>query len=306
MQPFLLAPLLKESRYRKLIKDLLLHTLVLAFIALLAFIVRRAMGDHRVAEFGGTVFFLPIKMLTGMFIGPVVSMAQWLLGPARVLLSLDVSLIVTIVVGSLTLICVFSKMPYQSPVVATAAFPVRAKLLGRGFSKFGDAFAGTAPVGIAGLVWIATAYGLAFTHFPPIAQFGRMTSVHVAASLGASLLIAWILSTALWVSGLYGVKKFAVAAIGVYFALLAGYGVRIQKDYDSSWQNQRSFWTQVVNLTPDAGDGTLIFAIKEGLPETRYILTHSWADPIIFGADLSLPHKLESCASGVRRREELD
>lgn len=60
-------------------------------------------------------------------------------------------------------------------------------------------------------------------------------------------------------------------------------------DYRSSWKNQKSFWTQVANLTPDAGEGTLIFAIKEGLPETKYILTHSWADPIILNQVYRFP-----------------
>jgi hypothetical protein len=69
--------------------------------------------------------------------------------------------------------------------------------------------------------------------------------------------------------------------VATYLALLAAYNVRVQRDYRASWQNQRSFWTQVVNLTADAGDGTLIFAVEGGLPKTRFILTHSWADPIV-------------------------
>ena len=60
---------------------------------------------------------------------------------------------------------------------------------------------------------------------------------------------------------------------------MAGFHIVVQQDYAKSWANQKAYWRQVMKHAPDIQQGTQVFVLlKERLPETKYILTHSWAD----------------------------
>jgi hypothetical protein len=63
----------------------------------------------------------------------------------------------------------------------------------------------------------------------------------------------------------------------------------IQEDFVRAWQNQRSFWANVLEVAPDMTENTLIFVIDTNLPRTSFILSNSWADPIILGQLFEFP-----------------
>jgi hypothetical protein len=109
-------------------------------------------------------------------------------------------------------------------------------------------------------------YGLTLT-LPATAISGRATRVHLAAALGASIVVACLGSFAVG-PGVQGKKRaFGLAGTAAVFALLAGFGWLVQKDYRESWQYQRSFWTDVIALSEDARDGDVILVEPAGLPD---------------------------------------
>ena len=142
---------------------------------------------------------------------------------------------------------------------------------------------------LVGVIMLFLAYILSFTHFPPTTLFGRGTSVHLAATFGGALVwgaLCYAVFLSLYTKRL---KLLGAMSIAFYFALLVGYGFVIQHDFKQSWQNQRWFWSSVIEQCPDLSDGTMIFAAKEGIPETKYINTNSWTDPIILEQIFQFP-----------------
>ena len=64
-------------------------------------------------------------------------------------------------------------------------------------------------------------------------------------------------------------KRLAILGIAGFFALLVGFGLRVQQDYQLMWQHQRGFWSDFVRLCPDLSEGTITFVEPSGLRDTR-------------------------------------
>lgn len=134
---------------------------------------------------------------------------------------------------------------------------------------------------VAGLAMLGASYLLSFTHFPPTAAVGRMTSVHLCASVAGALTAASCWQIMYNACRNYWQRWLTLTLLVVSFALLAGYHGNIQSDFAASWRYQKSFWRQVTTLCPDLSDGTVIWVKRGSLPQTTYIQTNSWADLIV-------------------------
>jgi hypothetical protein len=134
-----------------------------------------------------------------------------------------------------------------------------------------------------GLVLSSLSYALAFNmpHYPPAVDKGRLTSVHLAATVGSSLVAACLLSLLLKMAIAHRHKGVMSALLSLYFACLVGYQFTIQIDFKQSWQNQRMFWAEVLAASPDLDENTTVLVVDRNLPKTEFILTHSWANPLI-------------------------
>jgi hypothetical protein len=148
---------------------------------------------------------------------------------------------------------------------------------------------GIARLFLAAVVMLCLTYVVSFTHFPPIAKYGRETAVHLAAAFGASLLFACGCSVFVSIATACRLKNYPVFVLALYFSLAVAYRFSIQLDFKQAWQNQRAFWNGVVPNVPDLTDGTIVFVLDHDLPRTRYILTNSWADAIILSQVFQFP-----------------
>jgi hypothetical protein len=156
---------------------------------------------------------------------------------------------------------------------------------------------------LAGLVLLSLAYPLTFT-INATAADGRDTRVHIAAVIGVAWLVAWGGALLFSLAVAYG-RKFAgvlrlVIAIGLaaFFAIHVGYGILIQRDYVTSWQYQRTFWTQLLPLISDAGDGDVILVEPSVMRSTPQIGVITWNTPTVleqiynYPADWSHPPRV--------------
>ena len=82
------VPLLKRPWNREWGRAFIKHAAVLGAIMVTDFALRGFIGDSRVAM-GYRTILVPPKIISGMVIGPIVSMAQFLLAPIRALPNLD-------------------------------------------------------------------------------------------------------------------------------------------------------------------------------------------------------------------------
>lgn len=137
-------------------------------------------------------------------------------------------------------------------------------------------------VGIAAWV-IAYSMALSDSRFPPTREFGRTTSVHTAATFGASITFAglvWLVSIWMKIAG-SSPKKYLIPVVSVYLAMLGGFHAVVQQACVESWRLQRHWWRQIVAQTRDWRDGAVIIVDYERAPNSRYVYSMSWATQVI-------------------------
>ena len=255
-------PLLLRRWDRQLPRELARHVLILAGIVLGAVAVRFAVGEERATASVGSVGEIIPKLLGSLALGPPRSLAAMLVMPPRSVPTWDAE---TLVLALLALVG-FGALFWWLP-----------RPVGRGREIL--------QVGAAGLAMLVLGYGLAFTHYPPLALVGRGTSVHLGATLGMAVLgaaLAWAL--------LRLRPRLGVAVLAAYFALATGYYVTIERDFIHSWQLQRAFWQQVAACCFDLQDGTvLLYELQPTDEATTFIFTNSWGDALVLGEMLRFP-----------------
>jgi hypothetical protein len=144
---------------------------------------------------------------------------------------------------------------------------------------------------LLGLAMFLTAYTFAISpeHYPPTAEFGRMTSVHLAASVGASLLFAAVCRWALDVAGRVRLGAPAAVLVAGYFAVLVGFAFVVQRGFVAAHEAQRNYWTKVVRLCPDLEEGTTVL-LEGRFPNVGfYVLNSSWSDPLVLANVFQFP-----------------
>ena len=267
---FVSAPLFTPVWNKRLLKELLLHTLILAFMLGGIYGLRSYIGEGRVA--GLTLKELVTTPLLHMIQGPLVNLGTLVLRPIQALQSLNGEIALAILVVFAVLVVVLWRLEVQPGLSLRSAWrnirsheslPEPMKALGR--------------MAVIGVMLLVLAYPLTFT-VRAYAISGRDTRVHAAGAAGAALLAGcgayFLLMLARdrwrWVMNIL---------LAFFFALMAGYGLVIQSDYVRAWQLQKQFWTALLPLIPDAGDGTVILVDRAALTDTRQIGANYWNLP---------------------------
>jgi hypothetical protein len=284
---FLAVPLLrKKVGDYSLMRELTRHIAILVGIILVVVVIRISLGEYRVMQMGettATTLGIPVKIGLGIIIGPLASLALFLYGPIRTLLHWNWPLAIVFVASLPIFIWVLHWLktdPLEENRNYQIAFHSRMITFSKTLRVPGS-YAGIAKLLLVGVIMLCLAYVFSFTHFPPWARYGRMTSVHLAASVGGSIVFACVCSVVLSLANAYRLKKFAIVVLALYLSLVVAYRFSIQLDFKQAWQNQRTFWTGVIENVPDLTDETIVFVLDHDLPKTRYILSNSWADRIM-------------------------
>jgi hypothetical protein len=289
---FIAAPLFHQKWDSKLSRELFKHVTILIGLIIFAAIVRKLVGENQMSSFGVQSIAL---LVLNPIIGSVTSLAMLIYRPIETLLKLNGDLWWFGIPAAISFAWLISRLKFNP--------------LDRGFGWQGSALAArfpkisawlepyTKPV-IAGLVTLVLAYPLTMSTYG-FAISGRTARVHVAAIIGVSILAACICTAILSIASKYGRRRLAIWGLAGFFALLMGFGLRVQQDYQLMWQHQRGFWTDVVRLCPDLRDGTVIFVEPTGLRDTRQPIpfqeSRGISDPKqIKGLEWELPYVLQN------------
>lgn len=298
---FLGTPLLITKKWDKeLVKELMLNTLVLGGILLAALLIRSIIGESRVSGLGFPE--LITTPITHMLQGPIVSLGTYLYRPLQTVKAITSELSIPIIFGFLLIFWALSslrmdKTPLMMPAIETVRRLNLRKLIAslkeKEFSfHVSEELHPIGRLSIAGIVMLVLAYPLTFT-VRAYAISGRDTRVHFAAVIGASILFACVIWIVLKVAQEYGKGRFGIIAISGFLSLLVAFGFIVQKDYLLSWQYQREFWTQVVELCPDLEKDTVILVDPAGLRYTRHIDANTWNLPRILPQIYQFPSTWE-------------
>jgi hypothetical protein len=231
--------------------------------------------------------------------GPLVSMGTYFYRPVQTLLAMDPEILLAILATTPVFAFAFLRSSKESGVSLRSFLSIARK----------PSTAGSLPaqaqdmirLGLSGLVMLLLAYPLTFTT-RAYAISGRDTRVHLAAVLGAS--IVW--GAFCWFLLAFAEQRrrrwLAALPIALLSGFLVGFGFLVQKDYARSWSLQRSFWADVLRLSPDLGDGTVILVEPTGIVETRHIDANTWNLPRILDQLLAFPATWESVPRVFRLR----
>ncbi|MBK8551300.1 MAG: hypothetical protein IPL53_09685 [Ignavibacteria bacterium] len=127
----------------------------------------------------------------------------------------------------------------------------------------------------AAIILICLGYSVSFTHYVYIFT-GRLTSVHLAASIGGSIIFGCVCASVFFLAERYGFKKFAVIILSAYLTLLTGYNTYAQREFVESWSYQKTFWSEVIKLSPDLQDNTVILS---NIPQNKLDVTSKFIFP---------------------------
>jgi len=130
---------------------------------------------------------------------------------------------------------------------------------------------------IAALLTWSLSYSLTLINYPPTQLAGRTTSTHVAAAWPVALLLGLLVEGTL--RTMPKLRTGLVFLLLLTCVLLLSKGIAVQGAYVRSWDLQKAFWRQVLDLTPDAEPGCAIIVVGS-LPKKGSTIIHanSWAD----------------------------
>lgn len=284
--PFLLVPLLQVPWDRKRGREMVFHLSICVALIVGDFLLRRSMGEHRVFAELPPPLTLALKIPSAMVLGPRTSLYLGLYRIVTTLRALDLSTAIVIVLASLVFFFAFWILSRQN-VARNDALLAESPRARRFISARLYASDTLARFGLrlplVGLLMLIVSYAFSFTHYPPTFWAGRLTSVHLTASVGAAILYGWFASVFVSWAG----TKWAFATIALVALCLGvwvGAGWLVQQDFRFAWQQERIFWSQVLKLTPDMDDNTLVFVVADTLPKVNYILIHSFGDSFVLNS----------------------
>jgi hypothetical protein len=261
--PFFALPLLVRRWDRQIWRELARHVLILIVVLAAIVALRYVVGEGRATSSVGSMGEVLPKLVGSMVIGPSRALAAYLYGPLRAVAGWDAETVL-LAVGSAIGLATLAR------VVPRPRTPEWRDLL---------------QVAAAGAVMLVVAYALAFTHYPPTAVVGRGTSLHLGATVGASVLFA----CGAWALFRFA-PKLAPVLLSAYLALAVGYQLTIARDFIRAWQLQRGFWQDVAACCSDLQDSTvLLYELDPAGPETTFIFPNSWADALVLDETYGFP-----------------
>jgi hypothetical protein len=283
-------PLLRRKLNKKIIPELFIHSSILIAFIVVTTGIRHWKSENRVLEMTANFYEVIPIILDSMVVGSKVSLWQFLAAPLSSFSNWTIETYLVFVWCTGIFIFYFNKLEvgiirtikvkeYSSLDRITLRHPPLLKF--RYQHQLMADYISKSKILLTGVLLLCLGYSVSFTHYPPTAEYGRVTSVHLAATFGGSLVFAWVSSVLLSLAKSYRINSYATTILALYLALVVGYHFTIQLDFKHSWQNQKFFWTSVVKNSPDLQDRTVILVIRKNLPTTKFIKTNSWADPLI-------------------------
>jgi hypothetical protein len=282
---FLAVPLFKKEWNRYLLKEFLLHGLILGVMLGSIYLLRISVGEGRVEGLG-----LPQAVAIAaahMLEGPAISLGTYAYRPIQTIRAFNFETALAVVPAFFIFLWITSRLPATAKVIVRdlwrairdpsmrSSLPEELTLLGR--------------TAVAGLVMLVMAYPLTFT-VRAYALSGRDTRVHTAGVVGAAILLASAIFLLIQIVSSRRIWRwFTNGIIALALSLLAGYGFVIQHDYVLAWQYQREFWTELLPLIQDANSTTYVLVTSDTLKDTQQIDANKWSLPNVLGQLYEFP-----------------
>jgi hypothetical protein len=260
--PFIVFPLFLLDRNKRISRGLI-HLTGCGLVLLIVFAVRLHLGDARASSVVSGPGEMIWRMISSLWIGPETDLRTLAIAAVQAPhASPPFAFLYAALVGFL--LCIAPRL-IKEPPSASAEGPNRQKMI----AVFLGGFA----------AWIF-AYALTLTNYPPTQETGRLTSTHTAAVFGLTCVIS--AAVAYFRSFTKpSLRGLVTVLMSVFLGWLTLYSFRIQSGYAYAWAQERLFWQRVIHLCPDLTPRTRILLIGTEGAQSPFILTNSWADPLV-------------------------
>jgi hypothetical protein len=285
---FLAVPLLRGAWNKNKARELFLHTFVVLAIFSSVVFFRYTAEEGRISALGFPEILL--NPLMHMIQGPLVSFGAFFYRPIQVLQNLTLEHIIVVIISFAVFSYIFVRMRFEvgddfARFVERLRYMQRPTFIARvrvilDYKSWPNHLRESARFIIVGVMMLILAYPLTFT-IRAYAISGRDTRVHFGAILGASILWMGIWYGILFFSAAYRWRRVPLLILAGMYALLLGFGITLQSDYQRSWKLQQKFWSSLVAYVPDLEDGTVILVDPAGLEDTKYLDANTWNLPVI-------------------------
>jgi hypothetical protein len=268
------APFLRWGLTRRSLRAALPHLGLLLAMLVGVTLLRLALEDDRVA--GLTLASAGSTVLRQMLAGPWVSLGSFVLRPLQFLSLVSVDGVVVAAVALVVVLGLFiaaRRLRWDGTVPSLPDRPLPGDLL--------------RSLALGGLL-LLLAYPLTFTT-RPTAISGRETRVHLAAGVGASIVVGGATGAVLGGLRRGRAGDLATAGAAAAFALLGGFGWIVQQDYADAWRLQREFWRALLPQIQDAGEAVVILVDPSGLEDPLQIGANTWNLPRVLRQVYLLP-----------------
>jgi hypothetical protein len=262
--PFIVFPLFLLGRDKRISRGLI-HLAGCGLVLAIVFAIRLHLGDARASSVVSGPGEVIWRMISSLWIGPETDLRTLAMAVLRAPHAQPpFAFLYAALVGFLLLI---APRLIKEPPSALAEGPNRQKMI----AVFLGGFA----------AWIF-AYALTLTNYPPTQEAGRLTSTHTAAVFGLACVIS---AAAAYFRSFTkpSLRGLVTVAMSIFLGWLTLYSFRIQSGFASAWTQERNFWRQVLNLCPDITPETRIFLVGKEPRQNEFILSNSWADPLVLG-----------------------
>jgi hypothetical protein len=299
---FVAVPLLQLKWDRKVLKEFVLHALILAAMLGAVYLLRSAVGEGRVSSLSGKeILTVPLQQVIN---GSRVSLTRYYrvaIQVAQRLIRNQTEILPVLTAFVILLVVMWGKVRREFPDGMATSF-TRIRLRPGNF-HIPPEFVHLGQLLVCGLVMVAAAYPLTFTT-QAYAVRGRESRVHLAAVLGNALLMGGLLYAGFALAKRLRISLVASVICAAWLALLLGYGVEIQRDYEKAWQLQKDFWRELIQVAPDAGENTIILVEPSGLQDSIQIDANTWNVPRVLPQLFDMPVEWKNLPRVYRLREE--
>jgi hypothetical protein len=260
--PFIVFPLFQLDRDKRISRGLI-HLAGCGLVLFIVFAVRLHLGDARASSVVSGPGEVIWRMVSSLWIGPETDLRT--LAMAMVRAPHAQPPFAFLYAGLVGLLLLTAPRIIKEAPPGLAQGPDREKMIA---------------VFLGGLAAWIFAYALTLTNYPPTQETGRLTSTHIAAVFGLACIIS---SAVAYCRSLIKppVRSLVTILMAVFVGWLTLYSFRIQSGFAVAWTQERKFWQQVLTLCPDITPNTRIFVVGTEPPQNEFILSNSWADPLV-------------------------
>ena len=268
---FLVAPFfLKENNKKKTIA----HCIILTSIAIVYLLVRKILGESTVVDL--KILSTLQILIHQVIFGPLISFSMFFVRPWQVIFPFRLTNF---------LILLFTLPIFYFIISSLTKNLLNIRDIGVKIKRLQE----IKKLLLISSAMIILAYPITITLDVNFTD-GRASRVHFAAVLGIALMIASLWSLILnqipqkliW-------KNIAVFLISLHISSLFVFCINVQHFYVLSWKYQQAFWSNVITLSPDLEQETVILVQAPNLQWGKQINPFDWSVPSVLDSIYDFP-----------------